>query len=205
MTWKMCRCPVQEYACTDLVQFIDQCFEIFCCTKSSGRRIVSESSELSVFLIQVFHNRMKFYMSIVKFFDIVHKLSGIFPVSETCFINRNRLFAGFVFPAGIHPLPVLPFKRTVRCNYGSSSRRHFCGSSIRICLICNGTALYLNLVFVHVSRHSSRYKQFKNAGHRHSVHRMTSSIPVIKISYHTDLYCIRCPYSKAGSFDTIDF
>ena len=201
---KMRRCPVKDQTDPCLVEFIDNFLKILWCAKSSGRCIISKCAVFSCFVIKVFHDRMQLYMSIVQFLYKICELCGILPFCQRSFIDGDRLFAVAEFLTLLHPGLIFPLEYAGVCHNRCICRWNLGACCVWIRFQLDPVSLEFQFIFVDIPCFHTRDKKFKDTGHRHSVHRMASSVPRIEITYNTDTHRVRCPYCKAGSFNAIN-
>ena len=132
--WKLCRCPVQDHTDSCLMQFIHQLLKILGCPKSGSRCIITISRISSCNIIQIFHHRMQFYMSIILLCQKLHQFLSRLPFLQRCFIYRNRLFPVIKSGTFFHPVSIVPLKSTYICYHRCSLRIMVCTVPIRISL-----------------------------------------------------------------------
>ena len=151
-------------------------------------------------LLNIFNQHRCDFSVIIKFPSIIR----LFPGTNMHFINSNRciLFLN-LFPS-FHPGFIMPFKLSKVCNHGCICRTKFRCIRIRISFQISKTVPKFQFIFINRPHRNLRNKQFKNSGYRKLVHLICSSVPMIKITYHTDSHGIWCPYSEVYTIYTIN-
>ena len=198
------RCPVKKYTNSCLMQFIHKLLKILRSSESGSRSIISVSGISARNVIQIFHDRVKLHMSEIFLCQKFHQFFCGFPLFQRSFINGNRLFSVVKSGAFLHPVRIIPCKAAHISHNGCTFRIMFCRISIWICFQKNFPAFYLDFIFIVCPCFHSRKKQFKNTGHRHTVHDRRTSDPSVKITHNIYTDGIRCPDSKQSTFYSSD-
>ena len=209
------RNPVQYDAYAVLMQVVDKIHELRRCAIAGGGSKVPRNLISPGAVEGVFCNAHKLHMGIAHLLYISCQFMGSLcvcikavlfrpvpfaPRTQMHFVNAHGQLLYIRLGPFFNPCAVSPGKALdIGCDRGCA-RTVFRAEGKGICLVENPAGLGGNGKFIELSQLHARIKNLPDAGFGDSFHGVGLRIPVVKITYQMDLFCMGGPNSEVDAF-----
>jgi len=166
----------------------------------------------------VFGNRQELYVAEPHFqyvldqkccqLPIIEKfsLTASLPGAKVNLKNGHGRLQPVCMFAFVHPILVVPVKRGFVDHDGGRFRTLFDGLTVGIRFQQDiAVVAVANLIFVKRARFNIGNEYLPYTTVATDPHGINAPIPVIKLTYHTDAFRIRCPYGEQHAANTVDY
>ena len=212
---KVGRNPVQYDAYAVFMQVVYEIHELFRCAIAGGRGKVSRHLISPGTVKWMFCNAHQLHMGIAHLFYISCQLMGCLcvcikavlfrpvpftPGTQMHFVNAHGQLLYICLGPLFDPRAVSPGKALdIGCDRGCT-RTVFSAEGKGICLVENLAGLGGNGEFIELSQLHARIENLPDTGFGDTFHGAGLRIPVVKIAYQMDLFCVGGPDGEVDTF-----